>query len=388
MFQESSLKKKIEEDNKDVREMVLASKYGRWPTMSDILNKKPHLVNCIPEERSWAILHQAVFWDNLDVVKDILQFKTCDALIKTKKSREGIVPAASTAIDIVNAMGARGEIKNAISSNICNERAKRFDDTINYKVSRQGNEKTFAELPLFVREMAMYKDTLFDGEKLVKDHLIDLMKQIFKAEQHNCHWQKVQEQMLQSLYAFDKDSVDDLIHATDEVEYFRQLIRIYTDTWVHKALNEALSREFKADYNPTAQDLAVGLYGLLLDITIVFWDQLKTTEYKTYRGVPNKYGDFQPGKEIMFTSFISCSGDDEVAKGFAGSHGTLFEFVNSEDAKTRPKHIQDFSKYPSEDEYLYTIGTEFRIESVLDDPNGLRKIQLKLLKSCQLCKKP
>ena len=64
--------------------MVLASKSGYWDTVWEILNRKPYLVNCIPEERAWAVLHQAVWWKDAIAVKKILAVPGCDSELLTK----------------------------------------------------------------------------------------------------------------------------------------------------------------------------------------------------------------------------------------------------------------------------------------------------------------
>ena len=64
--------------------MVMAAKYGGWDTVWEILNRKPYLVDCIPEERTWAILHQAVWWKDAIAVKKILAVPGCDSEQLTK----------------------------------------------------------------------------------------------------------------------------------------------------------------------------------------------------------------------------------------------------------------------------------------------------------------
>ena len=64
--------------------MTMAAKYGGWDTVWQILNRKPYLVNCIPEERAWAILHQAVWWKDVIAVKKILAVPGCDSELLTK----------------------------------------------------------------------------------------------------------------------------------------------------------------------------------------------------------------------------------------------------------------------------------------------------------------
>ena len=378
----------IEEDNKDVHDAVYAAKYGNWERVYEILNKKKYLVNCIPEERSWSMLHQAVYWNNKDAVIFILKQETCDALIRSKRSRDELVPPNSTAIDVAEKMGGRGEVRKLIQQNISNERSKRFSQHISYKVSRKEGKKLLDHLPLFIKEIAMYKDTLVSKGKQLKEHLIDILKQIFQNEEYN--FKKVEQELHQSLYGYDKAAADE-INAIDgeKDEYFAALIRLYTGNWVYKPVNEAMAREFNKDYKPTAKDLALGLYAMLFDVTITFWPTLKQTSEDTYRGVGNQMGEYVKGEEIMFTSIISSSGSRGIAEGFAGHYGTLFIIDNSADATTRPKHIRKYAvpEHQHEDEYVYAIGTEFRVTDNYME-GTLRVIKLKLLVACELCKKP
>ena len=373
----------IEEDNQDVRDAVYAAKYGNWKKVYDILNKKKYLVNCIPEERSWAMLHQAVYWNNEDAVSFILNLETCDSLIKSKRCRDGLVPPNSTAIDVAEKMGGRDGVKYLIKQNISNERKKRFSQHISYKVSRKDGEKLFNHFPLFIREIAMYKNTLVGKGKHVKEHLIDILKQIFQNEEY--HFDRVEQELHQSLYGYDKASADEIKKVDSEDKYFAELIRLYTGNWVYKAVNEAMAKCLK----PDAKDLALGLYAMLLDVTITFWPTLEQTSGETYRGVENQMGDYNKDEEIMFTSIISSSGSREIAEGFAGSSGTLFIIDNSANATTRPKHVRKYAvpEHKYEDEYVYAIGTEFRVTNNYMK-GSLRVINLKLLGTCELGKKP
>ena len=377
----------IEEDNKDVHDVVYAAKYGKWEKVYEILNKKKYLVNCIPEERSWSMLHQAVYWNNQDAVTFILNQETCDSLIRSKRCHDELVPPNSTAIDVAEKMGGRDGVKHLIQQNISKERSNRFSQHISYKVSRKDGEKLLDHLPLFIKEIAMYKNTLVGREKHVEEHLIDILKQIFQNEEYN--FEKVEQELHQSLYGYDKAAAEEIKKVGSKDEYFAELIRLYTGNWVYRPVNEAMAREFNKNYKPEAKDLALGLYAMLFDVTITFWPTLKTTSEKTYRGVGNQMGEYNKGEEIMFTSIISSSGSQTIAEGFAGPYGTLFIIDNSADATTRPKHIRKYAvpEHQNEDEYVYAIGTEFRVTGNCKK-GSLRVINLKLLVACELCKKP
>ena len=92
--------------DKDNSKMVLASKDGDWETVWTILNKKPYLVNSIPKERAWAVLHQAVWWKNRKAVEKILNIPGCDSELLTKN---GLKP-----LDIATT----GEIKKLLKNHI------------------------------------------------------------------------------------------------------------------------------------------------------------------------------------------------------------------------------------------------------------------------------
>ena len=79
----------IEDISKDVKELVRAAKYGKWPIVWSILRtpektKKTYLINCIPEDRRWSTLHQAVYLNNIEVVKLLLRHNACDPNVETK----------------------------------------------------------------------------------------------------------------------------------------------------------------------------------------------------------------------------------------------------------------------------------------------------------------
>ncbi|KAI6653856.1 hypothetical protein LOD99_3358 [Oopsacas minuta] len=98
-----------EPSDADTPVMVLASKNGIWDTVWSILDKKPYLVNSIPKERAWAILHQAVWWKNINAVERILQIPGCDSELLTKN---GLRP-----LDIETTVGIQQLIKKHINSN-------------------------------------------------------------------------------------------------------------------------------------------------------------------------------------------------------------------------------------------------------------------------------
>ena len=72
------------EENVEQETMVLAAKMGLWDRVWEILDRNPHFVNHIPENRAWGILHQACFWSNEEAIRKILSIPGCDSNLETK----------------------------------------------------------------------------------------------------------------------------------------------------------------------------------------------------------------------------------------------------------------------------------------------------------------
>ena len=126
--------------DRDSPTMVLASKNGSWSTVWDILDKKPYLVNSIPRERAWGILHHAVWWHNAGAVRKILEIPGCNSELLTKN---GLRP-----LDIETS----GEIKGLLRQHIENKEVSKtsfFLSPVELEVPTDGiipNQLTFEEL--------------------------------------------------------------------------------------------------------------------------------------------------------------------------------------------------------------------------------------------------
>jgi hypothetical protein len=69
----SSTTNGIELESTKVNDLVLAAKQGKWENVFSILATYPHLINAIPEDRRWGVLHQAVWWNKQDNIKNLLK---------------------------------------------------------------------------------------------------------------------------------------------------------------------------------------------------------------------------------------------------------------------------------------------------------------------------
>ena len=74
---------------------------------------------------------------------------------------------------------------------------------------------------------------------------------------------------------------------TDEVKMYKAIIKIYTMDY-YKKINNAVQKDFGIKTKPSADDIALALYDLMLDAVLYSWKELKPVKDKTYRGIPGK----------------------------------------------------------------------------------------------------
>ena len=207
---------KVDEDAKDVSEMVLAAKNGEWSKVYYIVDRKPYLINCIPEDRAWGALHQSAWWNNKDAVTKLLACPNCDSEIKTKQDRANESGPGKTPLWIVENVRPDAGIASILKQNFENERQKRFGGAIpTYVTSHDGEKMDKDGLPLLLLSLANYKKTFHP--KAVSPHVAfrDLMKEVFSYTADSLHWRVAMEHVSFSVGAFDKAAATFL--STDEV---------------------------------------------------------------------------------------------------------------------------------------------------------------------------
>lgn len=371
-------------DNKDVESAVLAAKYGKWDRVFEILDKKPYLLNCIPESRSWGILHQAVYWKDQDALQKILKYKNCDATIRTKPCSEGDALPSSTPIEVAKQLHGRETLKKILEEHIEEKKHEKFGKEIKYMVPGKDGEKVVDKLPLFMMAVVNYKRSLIGQKSCPKTHLMELLKQVFTAESHN--WQIVQKQLYRAMYSIDRRASEDFESAISDNHLFKKIVHFYTRPQYHSLINNAISRNFVKKVPATAKDMGLALYDLMLDCVLMCWPKLTGVDYITWRGVRRDTNQYNKGDVIMFTHFLSSSKLEskgkqfaEIKKGYPAENKTLFKINNSAKSRYRPKDIftdPDMTMFPGEQECLYGIGAEFRVTDVTNETKNNEKYRL------------
>ena len=365
----------VDQDSADVNEMVLAAKYGRWGEVYAILDRKHYLVNCIPEDRSWAALHQAAWWRNERAVNKLLKYPSCDSKVRTRGGEYGPGKKPS---DIANKKHFP-EIERVLVEFSENERAKRFSEKIQtFVTARDGVKMDREGLPLLLITIANYKRTFHPSQVDVHTAFMGLMREVFEYTWD--HWTGAREKISSALSACCKAAADDLrSESTDEEKFHASIVRLYSRDYIYKAVNTSLRRQGQKDYKATGDDLAVGPYNLMLDILLFYWNDLSPVSDTTYRGIKLSAEDLKKytvGTQFVWLSFVSSSYEWSVASRFGN---TVFEFSNNTQGAElwRPREISRFSASPGEREALYPVGAEFEV-TYCSKQWGKNVIKLKL----------
>ena len=370
----------VDQDSTDVNAMVLAAKCRRWSEVYAILDRKPYLVNCIPEERAWAALHQAAWWGDKHAVDRLLRYPSCDSEVKTKQDRANEFGPEKLPSEIARKRGFPG-IADKLNDHAKNERMKRHSEIIpTYVTAREGVKMDKEGLPLLMRTIANYKRTFHPSKVDVHPAFMGLLKEVFQYTWD--HWEKAKNKISDSLSAFCKVAGDDLRkESTDEKNFHQSIVRLYTRGYIYSAVNASLRREGEEHYKATSDDLALGPYNLMLDILLFYWSALRPVSATTYRGIRASDDDlkkYSKGIRFVWLSFVSSSLHRPVAGRFGSN--TTFEISNDTPGAElwRPRDITHLSAIPGESEALYPVGAEFEVTDIATQ-GGKKVIKLKLI---------
>ena len=215
----------VDQDAKDYAQMVLAAKYGRWSEVYGVLDRKPRLINGIPEERTWGALHQAAWWKSDDAVKKLLAYPTCDSEIRTKKNNE--TDAGKTPLWVAQHVRPDQSVASILENFFKKEREERFGGDIpTYVTDKDGENMDKDGLPLLLLALANYKKTYHPGAIAPSVHFNNLMKEVFAYVDDQSHWKNAMKKTSASVRAFDVAAADFLStdvylpNTSDEQRFF------------------------------------------------------------------------------------------------------------------------------------------------------------------------
>ena len=379
----SSMNNIIEEDYFAVNELLLFAKEGHWDGVFDILGlptrpKKAYLMNIIPEERRWGILHQSLYWKNEAVLKRLLQYPSCDPNIITKVyTTESGEKTHDSAVEVAK----KHEFIAAERILETHTFDSQEQDTFlpeNGEIDRNG-------LSIMAITLAANKTTFHPKTVNRKLTIFQVLQKIYKEMNTTDSWKKIRDIIYD--YAFVIDAGEGIGRSTTREDFYKAFICVYTDesTWLYDIMNTALRKQKTANYRPSGNDLAIGPFITTFQMVILFWDQLPRESGTTYRQVlltEKDLNQYQVGVKFSWHTFVSSAKHHGNAMNFPTVEGSgdcvvMFIIDNSRDSFWRPRDVNEYS-INRETERLYPIGARFKVRKVTKKDTAT-DIELKLL---------
>ncbi|VDH93658.1 Hypothetical predicted protein [Mytilus galloprovincialis] len=382
----SSTTNGIDEESTKVKAVVYAARQGNWDSVFSILKTYPHLVNAIPEDRRWGVLHQAVWWNKQDILKKLLCMPACDSRVQTKETTSEIgETSACTPQEVAQKYKYTDMEKLLEQHSIKLTTEEELEDlpTFHY----QNSDVQLKGLGLLRITLASYRQTLCPFTINKHKSLAGVMEDIFRHIDTEENWTTVKTKICDSLYTVCKPAVTVLKATKTKQEFYSKIVNVYTNegTQLYMYLNTALRRQEEKAYTPTAKDLGLGPYILMFHLLLMHWKKLVPERGITYRRMLVKDSDcrrYQKGTQFIWMSFVSSSVDLAKAEPFptcaaTGEHKMTFIIDNRNPSRWRPRNIENHAQYV-ERERVYPAGGEFLVTDRTEN-DGTTEIRLKLL---------
>ena len=363
------------------------AKIGNFNDALAILDEYPYIVNFIPVNRAWGLIHHAAHFNDNEVVKKILKNPKCDSNLRTKRTRDGSIQAGSTAYDI-----AEDEKLKALILDHQEKKSKELERrSLPKLLSLQDESEIEVESILLMLNCftnVLYPETLQSRESLIYSNL---MLEIFTYIDTGENWKRARREtslQLQSLDLRDAvflatgqdngDITDDISEAKED--FYSRVIQLYAreasiansayDSKFYSALNRSLLTHGCNDSFVSGEDLALTAFGALLNSILMYWKCLKPTNKPTYRAMElteQQSKDYSAGHHFTWLVFSPSSLCKERAKRF-GKHIFVINNTCTLQRKYSPKSIMKYSMF-DEQEYLYPSGAKFIIDYI-QNKNG------------------
>ena len=351
-----------------------------------ILKSSPFLLNAIPEDRRWGVIHQAVWWNNEEIMKKLLDHSTCDSRLLTKETTSEVGDTSAwTAYDVAVKYGYTdiAKLLEKHSNKLTTEEEIEELPTFHY----QNSDIQLKGLGLLRVTLASYRHTFCPFTISGNKSLSTILGEIFDFVDSGDNWAAVKDKVCDSLYTVCKPAVKVLRGVKTKQKFYEKIVNVYTneDTQLYMYLNTALRRQEERNYRPTAKDLGLGPYVLMFHLLLMYWSPLSPEEGTTYRTMLVNVSDsrrYQKGTQFVWLSFVSSSVDKAKAEPFptcvaSGQHKLFFIINNSAASSIQPRNIEAYAQYV-EKERVYPAGTEFLVTDRLENDEETT-IHLKLI---------
>ena len=368
----------IAEISKEVKELVRAAKFGEWPIVWSIIGtpekpKKSYLINCIPEDRRWSTLHQAVYFNNVGIVKQLIRHKECDPEVQTKSgASEGEGYETPSDIATLKKYDVITKLFTDLKSSVVKINPPPFaSEEFGLQMRKDGPV-------LMMIAMANYKETFHPNHIASGTTFMSMIKSVFEHVDSGTNWMKARGKLKESFYSLDKDQRNRLLQSNTKKLFYESVLHIYTTESynIYREANGCLRRQAVSTYTPSGFDLSLSPYIVLLQAIALFWPGLTKKSCSTYRCVGMNMAEvelYEPGTIITWPAFTSSSYDKDVARKFpvdmpSNLQRIMFEIDNTATCVWQPRLVEKLSEWEKEKEVMHPAGAMFKVVSKQLDP--------------------
>lgn len=364
----------------------MSAKLGEWENVWEILGtpsrpKHANLLNVIPQSRRWCVLHQAVFWNNAEVLQRLLQYKTCDSEVRAKKClSECGRTDRMTALEIAESYNRTemATILNELSSETD------FDKELPTFWPLEEYDKDLSQSLILVT-LSSYKEAFYPNSVDPNRSVFDLLYDIYLDLNGNRNrWKEVRDIVADAVYTVNEAKAMSIGDSESKEEFYFKVVNSYTDE--HNSIYSFMNKAFRKR-EKDGTDLALGPYCVMYQILLLFWKELPRENLRTYRKMMMQQKDtdqYKKNTAFVWPAVVSSARDEARTFAFptcgqkSGSVEVMFEIDNSEPCDWQPRNIETHATY-QETERTYPAGGKFKVTKIRKIDEKKLRIWLKLL---------
>ncbi|CAG2209829.1 unnamed protein product [Mytilus edulis] len=191
-----------------------------------------------------GLLHQAVWWNKPDILKQLLLMPACNSRIQTKETMTEVGETSTCTPQEVIKKFKYTDIEKLLeqhSIKLTTEEELEDLPTFHY----QNRDVHLKGLGLLRITLASYRQTLCPFTINTNKPLAVVMEQIFRYIDTNDNWSTVKTKICDSLYTVCKPAVQVLKATKTKETFYFKIVNVYTneDTELYMYLNTALRRQ-------------------------------------------------------------------------------------------------------------------------------------------------
>ena len=348
--------------NEDLNIMLLSAELGEWNLVFDYLDKKPALINQIPSDKEWSVLHWAAYKNHYSVISRVLKYSNCDSTIKTNPQNGTnplpLIPAVLTQLpDLESLLINHFRLQN----NLTYDHPTTINPTLKDCTISHCINTAFRQ----------YSGILFpDHLDLNRVSFIFLMEEVYRHISLDYNWLAARTSLSLSVSSFHTEIARNILYQTAEISgdlsmgylFFSRLLSLFVQNkhCLYRLVNKVICST-EDDVNMEENILSLAPYALVLNSIILSCPGLEFSKNMTYLIVEDEPNAYTVGSKFVWFSFVLCSSKEPILpKNGDTNKYIVVEISNLNCWKWSPKYIGGLSGSGDSD-YLYPFGAKFKV---------------------------